>query len=149
MIHDSASSVRFAPSPRYWLLAPAGIGVALLFAWDMRRGLNAELLIVALLGLAAGLWALRQATTAVTITGETIAVRRLGGTVQVEFGQILDVGEAGRLFRIVSLLYYPRSADGRMDTDAVRTLALPALREQAAFLRFFAAGALPPASHSP
>jgi hypothetical protein len=87
---------------------------------------------------------------------------------QVEFRQILDVGEAGRLFRIVSLLYHPRIADrridtadrrtdtadrrtdtdGRIDTDAVRTLALPALREQAAFLQLFATGA-PPASGPP
>jgi hypothetical protein len=109
-----------------------------------------ELLLFAALALACGLWALRQAATVVAIEGQAIAVRRpLEPAQRVEFRQILDVGEAGRLFRIASVLYHPRGAGGRIDTDAVRTLALPALREQAAFLAAFAPGELPPAPGPP
>lgn len=149
MLQDFAPPARFTPSPRYWLLAAAGMGAGLLFAWELRRGWAWEPALLAALTLGTALWALRQATTAVSVetaaNGQAVIVRRLGsGAHRVESRQIFDVGEAGRMVRIVSLLYHPLLPGGRLDVDSVRTLALPALRDQHVFLAAVQPGAPAP-----
>jgi hypothetical protein len=57
-------------------------------------------------------------------------VRPLAQPLQVQFRQLAEVSEEGRLQRVILLLYHPLCADGLVDLDDLHSLALPALEEQ-------------------
>ena len=58
---------------------------------------------------------------------------------QVQYRQLAEVSEEGRLQRVILLLYHPLRPDGLLDLDDLRSLALPALEEQSDLLEILQA----------
>ena len=63
----------------------------------------------------------------------------LAQPLQVQFRQLAEVSEEGRLQRVILLLYHPLCADGLVDLDDLHSLALPALEEQTDLLEILQA----------
>ncbi len=123
----------------YLLLVLLGLAVAALFVREVARGQGfdqavAVFLLLSALGFAGihGMWAL----TRVELTPTGLTVHRPGRPpLHVDFRQMVDVHEGGRLLKTLSLVYYPVDADGLVDLEAPRSLFLPAVERQAELLR--------------
>jgi hypothetical protein len=108
--------------------------------WLLLRRL--ELASVLFLLFAAGLlfFAVRSLFSRVEVDepGLTL-VRPLSQPLQVQFRQLAEVSEEGRLQRVILLLYHPLRPDGLVDLDDLHSLALPALEEQSDLLEILQA----------
>jgi len=120
---------------RYVLIAGvAAICVALLGWWSLQ---HADLAALLFLGLAAVLlfFALRGIGSRVEADAAGITVQRpLAQPLRIQYRQVAQVTEEGRVQRVLVLLYYPLGEDGLLDLQALRSLALPALEEQSELL---------------
>lgn len=119
--------------PQYIYVAIAAIGLIFtgLLAREFWRGatLGAFPFLVLSLGLA--VWSALSFATRVYATATSLTVHApLRTPNTVEFRQLIMVAQSGRLIPVISLLYYPRQADGLLTLDTVTSLHLPALREQ-------------------
>ncbi len=121
----------FLPRPTYRLFSAGGAAVALLFAWEL---LNAFSLPVFFFLLAAAGFAvvyLRWALMRLELTAAGVTVHApLQAPLHILFRQMITCDEAGRIMPGLSLVYWPVTADGFVDTDAPRTLFLPAVGRQ-------------------
>ena len=121
----------FLPRPTYRLFSAGGAAVALLFAWEL---LNAFSLPVFFFLLAAAGFAvvyLRWALMRLELTAAGVTVHApLQAPLHILFRQMITCDEAGRIMPGLSLVYWPVTADGFVDTDAPRTLFLPAVARQ-------------------
>lgn len=125
-------TTNFRPSRRYIVLAVVAFVMAALLAWDMRLGLTWDTVFFCVLGVIGGMWALWMASSRVEVDENGISLRRVGSAAQhVEFRQIISAGEVGRLTRLIVITYSPRQTNGLLDPDAVGTLALPTVANQA------------------
>lgn len=151
---DEHETRHFRPTPRYALMAGAGLVIGLLLLWQLlaplRGGapftseqlLSGEGLFTAT-SLVLALYFARQATTRVALTRQTITrTMMLGAPQSVELRQLMSVSESGRAGNALILLYHPLRADGLLELDDVRSLVLPALQEQDA-LRTYLEGQVP------
>jgi hypothetical protein len=125
----------YRPHPRYILMAGIGaLGVIALVFLLLRRP---DLVGVLFAFFAAGLFffALRGLGSRVEVAEHSLTVLRpLSPPERVEYRQLAEVSEEGRLHRVIVLLYYPLRPDGLVDLDDLRSLALPALEDQYALL---------------
>ena len=141
----------FKPTPRYALLAGAGLVVGLMLLWQLlaplRHGvpfrwehlLSGEGLFTGT-SLELALYFARQAATRVTLTRRAITRRiPLGATRTVALRQLMSVSTSGRAGNALILLYHPDRGDGMLDLDDVRSLVLPALDEQDALQSYLEA----------
>ncbi|MBK8047980.1 MAG: hypothetical protein IPK16_13105 [Anaerolineales bacterium] len=60
--------------------------------------------------------------------------RPLQGVRQVELRQLINVHTGGRLLPNLVLFYHPRTSQDLLDLDAVESLTLPAVEDQAMLL---------------
>ena len=123
----------FLPRPTYRLFSAGGAAVALLFAWELLNAFSLPVLFFLLA--AAGFAPSRLPALGADASG--IDRRSLGGVtvhaplqapLHILFRQMITCDEAGRIMPGLSLVYWPVSADGFVDTDAPRTLFLPRWR---------------------
>ncbi len=142
----------FRAHPRYRLLLAASALLALLLAWSLGRGFapgqsaldQADWgnLFFLLISLAAAVWYARAAVSRVELTpsGVTLHVRfgPLARSQHVDFRQIIGVSESGRLGANLALLYHPLNERGLVDSEAVRSLALPGVVDQERLLEAIA-----------
>lgn len=109
--------------------------LALPFFWQLARGFEPGALLFALICLGIGLWQWRAFRTQVATEGDRLVIHApLSSTRRIEFGQLLDVVQEGRVNPTLLIMYHPRAADGRIDLDDVQTVTLPALQEQSTLL---------------
>ncbi len=127
----AAGPTTYRPHARYMLITGiAAISVVALL-WLLLRRL--ELASVLFLLFAAGLLfvAVRSLFSRVEVDEHGLTlVRPLSQPLQVQFRQLAEVSEEGRLQRVILLLYHPLRPDGLLDLDDLHSLALPALEEQ-------------------
>ena len=122
----------FRPSHRYIVLAVVGFVMAGLLAWDMRLGYTWDTVFFCALGVIGGLWSLWMASSRIEVSEGGISLQRAGSAAQhVEFRQVLSAGEVGHLTRMIVITYSLRQANGLLDPEAVGTLALPSVTNQA------------------
>jgi hypothetical protein len=125
----------YRPHPRYILMAGIGaISVVVLLVLLPRRP---DLVGVLFTLFGAGLlfFALRGLGSRVEVADHAITLLRpLSPPERIEYRQLAEVSEEGRLHRVIVLLYYPLRADGLVELDDLRSLALPALEDQYALL---------------
>ena len=121
----------FLPRPTYRLFSAGGAAVALLFAWELLNAFSLPVLFFLLAAVGfAGVY-LRWALMRLELTGDGVTVHApLQAPLHILFRQLITCDEAGRIMPGLSLVYWPVTADGFVDTDAPRTLFLPAVARQ-------------------
>ena len=137
---SSASPAIYRPHARYVLITGIAALSVLALVWLLLRQL--ELAGVLFLFFAAGLlfFAGRSLLSRVEVDDHGLAlVRPLVMPLRVQFRQLAEVSEEGRLQRVILLLYHPLRPDGLVDLDDLRSLALPALEAQSDLLEILQA----------
>jgi hypothetical protein len=120
----------YRASPRYWVLAIAGLGAAALLLIDLFRGVRWDTALFALIGLVGGLWALWMATTRVYVTDDGLIIKRFTAAYRVDFQQMLGADVQGRFLSVLSIVFHPRLESGLIDTEQVGSMLVPALVDQ-------------------
>ena len=121
----------FLPRPTYRLFSVGGAAVALLFAWELLNAFSLPVLFFLLAAAGFAIVYLRWALMRLELTGDGVTVHApLQAPLHILFRQMITCDEAGRIMPGLSLVYWPVSADGFVDTDAPRTLFLPAVARQ-------------------
>lgn len=121
----------FLPRSTYRLFAVGGAVVALLFLREILNGFSLSALFYLLGATGFTLIYLRWALMRLELTADGVTVRApLQAPKHIQFRQMITCAEAGRFMPGVSLVYWPISADGIVETDVPRTLFLPAVARQ-------------------
>ena len=121
----------FLPRPTYRLFSAGGAAVALLFAWELLNAFSLPVLFFLLAAAGFAVVYLRWALMRLELTADGVTVHApLQASLHILFRQMITCDEAGRIMPGLSLVYWPVSADGFVDTDAPRTLFLPAVARQ-------------------
>lgn len=121
----------FVPRPTYRLFAGCGAAVALLFLREILDRFSLSALFFLLVAVAFSVVYLRWALMRLELTSAGVTVHApLQRPLQILFRQMIDCVEAGRITPGLSLVYCAVTADGIVDTDAPRTLFLPAVARQ-------------------
>ncbi|MCY4080985.1 MAG: hypothetical protein OXF54_12120 [Caldilineaceae bacterium] len=121
----------YLPRTTYRLFAVGGAAVALLFLREILNGFSLPSLFFLLGAIAFALIHVRWALMRLELTADGLTVRApLQATIQIQFRQMITCEEAGRFVPGVSLVYWPISADGIVDTDVPRAMFLPAVARQ-------------------
>ena len=122
----------YASAPIYRVFVLASGVMACLFVWQLSNGFD----VGALLFLGVTLWLTvrygRMAASRVELGADRVRlVQPYAAPVEVEYRQVQSVYQEGRGFQSVLVTYHPRQADGLLDLDDVKQLALPAVRDHA------------------
>ncbi len=121
----------YLPRTTYRLFAAGGAAVVLLFLWELLNGFSLPTLFFLVGAIAFTLIYARWALMQLELTADGVTVRApLQATQQIQFRQMIICEEAGRFMPGVSLVYWPVSADGIVDTEVPRTQFLPAVARQ-------------------
>lgn len=122
----------YTPAPLYRVLALAGGILILLFLWQLAQNFDPGALLFCSLMVWLTFRFTRMAASRVEVQADRVRYVRPYGTAQeVEFRQVRDVYEEGRGFQSILVAYYPRQANGLLDLDDIKHLALPAVRDHA------------------
>lgn len=121
----------YLPRTTYRLFALGGAAVALLFLREILNGFSLPSLFFLLGAIAFALIHVRWALMRLELTADGVTVRApLQAPLQIQFRQMITCEEAGRIVPGVSLVYWPISADGIVNTDVPRAVFLPAVARQ-------------------
>ncbi len=121
----------YLPRTTYRLFALGGAAVALLFLREILNGFSLPSLFFLLGAIAFALVHIRWALLRLELTADGVTVRApMQAPTQIQFRQMITCEEAGRFMPGVSLVYWPVSVDGIVETDVPRTLFLPAVARQ-------------------
>lgn len=121
----------YLPRTTYRLFAAGGAAVALLFLREILNGFSLPSLFFLLGAIAFALIHVRWALMRLALTADGVIVRApLQAPMQIQFRQMITCEEAGRFVPGVSLVFWPISADGIVDTDVPRAIFLPAVARQ-------------------
>ncbi len=133
----------YRPHARYVLMAGVSAICALLLGWFSLATLDFAALFFLAVAVLLLLAALRSLGSHVALDAQGLTlVRPLAKPLRIQFRQLAEVTEEGRLQRVILLLYYPLRADGLVDLDALAGQSLPALEEQAELLELLEAKTL-------
>ena len=121
----------FIPRPTYRIFTAGGAAVALLFAWETVNEFSLPALFFLLAAVGFVVVYLRWALMRLELTADGVILHApLQPPRQILFRQLITCVEAGRIMPGLSLVYWPATADGFVDTDAPRTMFLPAVARQ-------------------
>lgn len=131
----TASPTTYRPHSRYVLITGIAAFSVLALIWLLLRRVELASVLFLLFAGALLFFAVRSMLSRVEVDNHGLTlVRPLAAPVQVQFRQLAEVSEEGRLQRVILLLYHPLRGDGLVDLDDLRSLALPALEEQSELL---------------
>jgi hypothetical protein len=109
--------------------------VAVGFAWALWQMLAVENLLFCLIGFGLALWSLNAVGKRVVVSTKGICVvQHYRLTRCVDYRQLVNVAEEGRINPVITLVYHPAQDDGLLDLDAAASMELPAVRSQAELL---------------
>jgi len=114
--------------------------------WEMlriRESGNAENLandgiIFFVISLGILIWSIWTLFSRVELRNESVSVRNpLGKRKTVEFRQVVNAIESGRMGNSISVLYHPADENGLINMDNADTLFLPKVANQSELLQYF------------
>ncbi len=121
----------FPAHRRYRFYFVGGVGLTLLFTWEVVRRFSPELAIFLGMSLIIALWSARKMGSRVELTPIGVTLHTPFSPAQhLDFRQLLSAGEEGRRSKIITLIYYPVGGDGLLDLQNPLTLFLPEVEEQ-------------------
>ncbi len=121
----------YLPRRTYRLFAIAGVAVAMLFLWESMNRFSLPALFFLLATIGFVVVYLRWTLMRLELTPDGLTVHApLRPPLHILFRQMVTCAEAGRATSGLSLVYWPINADGFVNTDAPRTLFLPAVARQ-------------------
>ena len=127
---------------RYKFIALCCLLLAAALGWNLIRRFSLDTLFFFVISLALIAWSLYGILSRVEITADSLVLfTPLRANRQVEFRQLIGVSENGRFNPVLTLLYYPRLADGLLDLDDAHSLILPSVNEQEQLLELLEASA--------
>jgi hypothetical protein len=116
---------------RYLLMAGIAAVCVVLLVWQLLQGVDLAALLFLGVAVALLLVALRGIGSRVEADAAGITLLRpLARPLRIQYRQLIQATEEGRVQRVLVVLYYPLGADGLLDLQALRSQALPALEEQ-------------------
>ncbi len=138
----TASPTIYRPHARYVLItAVAALSIPALI-WLLLRGVDLAGVLFLLFAVGLLFFAVRGLLSRVEVDERGLTLRQpLARPQAVQYRQLAEVSEEGRLQRVILLLYHPLRPDGLLDLDDLRSLALPALEEQSDLLEILQARA--------
>lgn len=116
---------------RYVLIAAIAAGCAALLGRQLLQQMDVAALLF--LGAAAAILFFALSGIGSRVEADALGItllRPLAQPLRIQYRQLMQVTEEGRLQRVLLVLYYPLGADGLLDLDSLRSQALPALEEQ-------------------
>jgi hypothetical protein len=135
-IKNYPSHIRYKFIALFCVLFMAGFG------WQLTRNFSLDVLFFLVLSLGLLIWSLYAMFSYLEATAKSLTLfTPLRASRQIEFRQLISVSENGRFNPVLTLLYYPRQADGLLDLDDVHSLILPAVAEQQTLLELLEASA--------
>ena len=121
----------YLPRTTYRLFAAGGAIVALLFLWELLNGFSLSVLFYLLAATGFTVIYVRWTLMRLELTAAGVTVRApLQEPLHIQFRQMITCDEAGRFTPGLSLVYWPVTADGIVETEVPRTLFLPAVARQ-------------------
>ena len=138
----TANSTTYRPHARYVLItAVAALSIPALI-WLLLRGVDLAGVLFLLFAVVLLFFAVRGLLSRVEVDERGLTLLQpLARPQVVQYRQLAEVSEEGRLQRVILLLYHPLRPDGLLDLDDLRSLALPALEEQSDLLEILQARA--------
>lgn len=132
----------YRPHARYVLItAVAALSIPALI-WLLLRGVDLAGVLFLLFAVGLLFFAVRGLLSRVEVDERGLTLLQPFASLQaVQYRQLAEVSEEGRLQRVILLLYHPLRPDGLLDLDDLRSLALPALEEQSDLLEILQARA--------
>ena len=132
----------YRPHARYVLItAVAALSIPALI-WLLLRGVDLAGVLFLLFAVGLLFFAVRGLLSRVEVDERGLTLLQPFASLQaVQYRQLAEVSEEGRLQRVILLLYHPLRPDGLLDLDDLRSLALPALEEQSVLLEILQARA--------
>ena len=131
----TANQTIYRPHARYVLITGiAALSIPALI-WLLLRGIDLAGVLFLIFAVGLLFFAVRGLLSRVEVDDRGLTLLQpLSGPQQVQYRQLAEVSEEGRLQRVILLLYHPLRPDGLIDLDDLRSLALPALEEQSDLL---------------
>ena len=121
----------YLPRTRYRLFALVGAVVALLFLREVLYEFSLPVLFYLLASIGFTVIYVRWALMRLALSADGVTVRApLQEPLHIQFRQMITCDEAGRFAPGLSLVYWPITADGIVETDVPRTIFLPAVGRQ-------------------
>lgn len=142
----------FRVHPLYYLLVALSALLLLLLSWTLWETATAGTLLFLGIGIVALFWFISALGTRVYLsqTGLTIQqplrfpvlsqfrspqveakpAAQQGTSCTIDYRQLYSIDESGRLLTVLTILYYPKAADGLLDLTQIATMTLPVMRNQ-------------------
>ena len=125
------SKTTYQPQLTYWVLASISLVILGLFVWDLLGGIELGAVLYLAVSLGTLIWAGNKCLMRLTIDESRFTLYTpFGEETVVDYGQILNVSEEGRLLPTIVVNYHPREESGLLDLDAAKSIILPAMKNQ-------------------
>lgn len=127
-------NVHYRSASIYLLMVGASALAVLLCAWSLWVQFD-WITLIFLFGCLFAAWSFGvQWRSTVELDAQGFIVRAPFQTQRVEYRQLDDAGEAGRLVRRIVVTYHPLREHGLLDLDELRSVTLPAVEKQVELL---------------
>lgn len=128
--------ITFRSHPRYVLLAGIAVVCVALLGWWLLSNTDLTTIVFFAVALVLLLVSLRGIGSRVEVDAVGLTLfRPLAQPLRIQYRQLAQVTEEGRVQHVLVVLYYPIAADGLMDLETLNSVALPALEDQMELLQ--------------
>jgi hypothetical protein len=134
MTEMQSEAVHYRSTSIYPLMVGASALAALFCAWSLWVQFD-WITLIFLFGCLYAAWSFGlQWRSTVALDAQGLSVRAPFQSQRVEYRQLDDAGEAGRLVRRIVVTYHPLRDNGLLDLDELRSVTLPAVDQQVELL---------------
>ena len=116
---------------RYSMFFIVCVALTLLFGWSLWQTPTIQTGFFCVICLGAAFWYGQMSLSSITITENALVYDSpLRTRQEIEFRQLIEVSESGRLGQSITLLYYPLLTTGLVDLEDAQSLFLPQVIDQ-------------------
>ncbi len=130
----------FQTHPLYYGLTALSTLLLLLLSWHLFQTVTLGSLLFVCVAGGATIWFASALGTQVWLSPSTMVIDRplwlfaLAGrrrSCTIDYRQLVSVDQSGRVFAVLTVLYYPRRQDGLLDLEQLAAITLPVVTDQA------------------